>query len=110
MRATGTLTKDGLQIAKTRLTSIDSMYVRGAHATAVNGNVHITVFHLLQWKLLAMLVGLEAIQGSARTNFLLLEVLPFLLILDHEAFSSLWVRHLALMSFLIMCLVRIVRC
>jgi len=55
--------------------TVDGVDVGTADTAGVNGNVNVT-----------LLEGLEL-------ELLLLEVLPLLLILDHEALGGLWVRH-----------------
>jgi len=56
--------------------AIDGVQVRSADTAALNGDIDI-----------AVLEGLEL-------ELLLLEVLPFLLVFNHEASGGLWVRHL----------------
>ena len=58
-----------------KLTS-DGVDIRTADTARVNGNVNVTVLEWLELELF------------------LLEIGPVLLVLDHEALGSLWVRHL----------------
>lgn len=54
---------------------LDLMNITATDAAALDGNVNVAVFE-----------GLEL-------EFLLFELRPFLLVIDHEALGGLWVRH-----------------
>lgn len=73
--------------------SVDGVNVGTADAAAVNGDVDVTVFEWLELELPLLSVTSNGF-SCRRTNLLLLEVLPFRLILDHETGGILWIRHL----------------
>lgn len=65
-----------LKVLDAELRTVDGVNIGSTNAAALNGDVDVTILELLELKLL------------------LLEVLPVLLVLDHEALGSLWVTHL----------------
>lgn len=79
--------------------SSDRVHVGAADTAALNGNVNVTVLKGLELELdwrSAMQLGAK-VEKSGR-YLLLLEVGPFLLVADHKALGSLWVRHLEVIS------------
>ena len=56
-------------------TAIDGVDIASAHSAAFNSDIDVAVLECLQ------------------LEFLLLERLPVLLALDHEAFRGIWIRH-----------------
>jgi hypothetical protein len=75
-------------------TTCDGVNVRAADSASIDRNVDVTVFELLWLELRewsdAMII---AVIDSGSTHFLLLELSPVLLILDHEACESIWITH-----------------
>lgn len=74
------------------LTSSDGVDIGTANTTAFDCNIDVTIFERFQFELIAELIEPLTLQDRL-TDLLLFEVLPFLLVLDHKALSSIWIRH-----------------
>jgi len=75
-------------------TTSDGVDIRSADTTGVNGNVNVAILERLELELLRYVrKSSSGVESVSVTDFLLLELSPFLRVLNDKASGGLRVRH-----------------